>query len=819
MKSDSGFKVIIAGGGIAGLTLAVMLERFGLDYVLLESHSAIAPQVGASIGLFPNGLRILDQIGCYEPILDIFKGEILYNRSHNRDKSGKSIFMTYAMSDHLQIRHGYGLLFFDRQQLLQILYDHIQHKERVLLNKKFTTANITDEGVNVTCADGSVFSGTLLVGADGVNSTVRNAMIALGNKLQPGLFDPKEQDSVPCYYKCSFGIAQHVPGWVKGEQHIVYGRGRSQLVVSGPEDRVYWFLFEKLPETKYGKDIPTFTKEDEADFVKKNFDVPITETVTFGRVFSKRLSSTLTPLHENVYKKWFFNRIVTLGDSAHKPNPIGGQGANGAIESCAEFINALMRKRDSRGGTLAGLSTGDLEQVFRETQEARQERAEMVVRAAHQLQALNAYENPLLSTLIIHYLGPLAGKEGIFTRMGGVYAGAAKINALPVPKRAREVPFHDELPAVPVSKKATSIVRGVFVGGMALTLFVSTKAWRVSFSAVEVWAEQAPIVIRWFGENKASKILNVFVSALAIPMLDQDPAAKLHLVNFLSQLISPLLIYTIEGNRVGNQGTLLSLPSLFTAGMQVQGIGRIGPIHAILSSIFTHELPPGRALPVTVARSLIPAITLGFVIPTILIFVPTPNARVWQHWLALWQFAPPLFSVLTNVFSAGLKRWQRGNKSVIEYDEEHDFDCYNKKEVPILKSVYTYAFAVQATAHISTLLYAWTHPGISIAKTFFGLPNPFTPNWNLPTLSAKAATFIKYDMALATVSFVGSNLYSIWDMRRLGYIKTREASKAALAVIAGQFLVGSGATWAGLWYWREDKLASLGLKGEELKRE
>ncbi|KAI1140075.1 FAD binding domain protein [Hypoxylon sp. FL0543] len=813
MKADSDFKVIIAGGGIAGLTLAVMLEKFGLDYVLLESHSTIAPQVGASIGLFPNGLRILDQMGCYEPIQDIFKGEVLYNRTHNRNESGKSVLTIYAMSDHLEIRHGYGLLFFDRQQLLQILYNRIQGKERVQLNKKFSTANVTEKGVSVTCADGSVFSGTLLVGADGVHSAVRNVMVTLGNKVQPGLFDPKEQDRVPCYYICSFGIAQHVPGWVKGEQHIVHGRGRSQLVVSGPEDRVYWFMFEKLPETKYGKDIPTFTKDEEAEFAKRNASVPITETVTFGQVYKSRLSSSLTPLHEFVYKKWFFSRIITLGDSAHKPNPIGGQGANGAIESCAEFINALLRKRDSRGGTLTGLSTEDIEQVFRETQDARKERADMIVHAAHKLQALNAYENPFISKVSFNYLGPRAGKEGVFKRMGAIYFGGARVKAISVPKRPRAIPFRDELPATPVSKRVTRVVREVFIGSMVSILLFTAQVWRVPFDAVEIWAEQAPIVIRWFGENMASKILNLFVAVMAIIVLDEDPSAKLQLAAFLSQLMSPALIFSIEGHRAGNQGSLLALPGLFIAIMQVQGVLRIGPLYAIASCLLSYELPTGRALPVNVAKALIPAITLGFVIPTIFVFVPTPDVRVRQHWFALWQFAPLLFNWLTSIFAAVIKRWQRGNKSVAEYEEEHDKDCYKKEEVPILKTVYVYAFMAQAIAHVSTLLYGWTHPVISIAETFFGLNNPLEPNWNLPTIHAEVASFLKYDMVIATVAFASSNLYSIWDLRRLGYIKTGEAVKAALAVIAGQFLVGSGATWAGLWYWREGKLAGLGLEG------
>ncbi|CCF44095.1 FAD dependent monooxygenase, partial [Colletotrichum higginsianum] len=75
-----GFKVIIVGGSISGLSLANMLERFGIDYVLLEGHSVIAPQLGASIGLLPAGLRILDQLGCYETIREL-AGNTYYTAS------------------------------------------------------------------------------------------------------------------------------------------------------------------------------------------------------------------------------------------------------------------------------------------------------------------------------------------------------------------------------------------------------------------------------------------------------------------------------------------------------------------------------------------------------------------------------------------------------------------------------------------------------------------------------------------------------------------------------------------------------------------
>lgn len=63
----SSFKVLIVGGSIAGLTLANSLEAYGVPYELLEAQE-IAPQLGVGIGIQPPGLRVLDQLGCYEKI-------------------------------------------------------------------------------------------------------------------------------------------------------------------------------------------------------------------------------------------------------------------------------------------------------------------------------------------------------------------------------------------------------------------------------------------------------------------------------------------------------------------------------------------------------------------------------------------------------------------------------------------------------------------------------------------------------------------------------------------------------------------------------
>lgn len=477
------------------------------------------------------------------------------------------------------------------------------------------------------------------------------------------------------------------------------------------------------------------------------------------------------------------------------------------MESCAELVNAILRKKDSRNGSLGNLTDTDVQDIFIETQAARYDRAEDIIRIGHEMQALNAYENRLLSTIVNSLVQPLVGDEFVYGRMGEVFIGASAVEKLPIPYRLRAIPFSDERSAKPVSKRVSKYVRRAFIGSMGAIILAAFMAFRMDIlHLVGNWGDSSPIVIRWFGETSASKFMNMLMSLTSYLFLDKDPTSRMHLINFLPQLISPLLIYTIEGYRLGNQGTILALPTLFMVGMQVQGIGRIAPFHAILSALYTHEETPGRAVPKAVATSLIPAITLGFVIPTVMMLLPTPNTAAWQHWSAVWQIAPLLFNALTLVFSAGIRRWQRSRKPC--QVEDDSFERYKQDDVPILKSVYKYAFAVQSTVHIASLAYAWSHPGISITRMFFGLPDPFSADWNLRTVTEHAATFIRWDAATAFPAYLGGNMYSIWELRRLGYIKTKSAVKAALSVLAGQFLVGPGATWAALWSWREDVIAN-----------
>ena len=58
-------------------------------------------------------------------------------------------------------------------------------------------------------------------------------------------------------------------------------------------NRTYWFLFDGLPDTQYGDGISKYSNADEEALVKAHRDDPITEDMTFGELYDRKIMSTL----------------------------------------------------------------------------------------------------------------------------------------------------------------------------------------------------------------------------------------------------------------------------------------------------------------------------------------------------------------------------------------------------------------------------------------------------------------------------------------------------------------------------------------------
>lgn len=89
-------------------------------------------------------------------------------------------------------RHGYPQFSLDLQRVLQVLYDNIQDKKKILTRKEVQGVDVTHDGVVVKTSDGSSYQVDILVGADGNHSTIRDKMWQIADDLSPGWIAPDE---------------------------------------------------------------------------------------------------------------------------------------------------------------------------------------------------------------------------------------------------------------------------------------------------------------------------------------------------------------------------------------------------------------------------------------------------------------------------------------------------------------------------------------------------------------------------------------------------------------------------------------------------
>jgi 2-polyprenyl-6-methoxyphenol hydroxylase-like FAD-dependent oxidoreductase len=193
IPSKKDFKVIIAGGGIAGLTLANCLELAGISYTLLESRPAIAPQIGASVGLLPNGARILDQIGIFD-ILKTYVDDLTSDTVWI--DGGKKKLVTVVAAELIAKRSGYPSIFTQRQIVLKHLFKNLKDQTCVLPGRKVQSVKHTEDGVQVSCANGETYDGDVVVACDGVHSIVREEMRRYAEPKFPDLVKKDRRSSV-----------------------------------------------------------------------------------------------------------------------------------------------------------------------------------------------------------------------------------------------------------------------------------------------------------------------------------------------------------------------------------------------------------------------------------------------------------------------------------------------------------------------------------------------------------------------------------------------------------------------------------------------
>lgn len=84
------------------------------------------------------------------------------------------------------------MIFLSRRSCMETLYSHIKHKDRILVNKRVSKVVRAHSRVELITEDGTIYTGDVLAGGDGIHSVVRKEMWRLGAELKPGYFPEDE---------------------------------------------------------------------------------------------------------------------------------------------------------------------------------------------------------------------------------------------------------------------------------------------------------------------------------------------------------------------------------------------------------------------------------------------------------------------------------------------------------------------------------------------------------------------------------------------------------------------------------------------------
>ncbi|KAI1498028.1 hypothetical protein F5X99DRAFT_342979 [Biscogniauxia marginata] len=364
------FCVIIAGGGPTGLTLAHSLTKAGIEFVVLERRPTIVEDVGASLVISPESLRVYSQLGLLDRLYKI--GAVLKG-INTVTQDGTPYNKSLALSL-LKDTAGCLSFIFHRAHLVEVLYDSLDDtaKSRVFTNKKVVDITSGDNGARVRCADGTVYDGTIVVGADGAHSRVRKSMRTLALEESPTAeINPNQPWQYE--YRMTWFTFPHGPNIECDVSIEAHGTDSSAQFMSG-NNQSYMFVYERLTEP--ASERVFYTAEDVDEFAEKLGHLTLKPGFTVKDAYALKYHAGMVNLGEGMLEHWSWKRLVLVGDAAHMLTPNVGRGLNNGIQDAVALTNELRRlfaSDEDHPVTTTEPSLEALGEVFARYQSARQE--------------------------------------------------------------------------------------------------------------------------------------------------------------------------------------------------------------------------------------------------------------------------------------------------------------------------------------------------------------------------------------------------------------------------------------------------------------
>ncbi|KFY11406.1 hypothetical protein V492_04487 [Pseudogymnoascus sp. VKM F-4246] len=398
------FRAIIVGGGPVGLCLAHALSHAQIDYVLLERRENIVEETGFGIALWPHGVRILDQLGLLQESRAVY---LPMKDKYNLWPDGSEIGHN-NLYETIEENHGHPWMLFRRQNLIELLHRRLPERDaRISTLKKVVSIESNAQGVRVHCDDGTVEEGSIVIGCDGVYSPVRGMMRDVALK------SPGKPDNIETPMKAQYQLlAGHLRRIPTLEVHRLWeirkSKGLSMQIFM--LDNEGWFLiYRRLPKPAY--QYTKYTDEDAEAFAKDIMDDPVMDGMKFRDIWEARKWVRLVNIEEGFVKKWHEDRIVLLGDSAHKMTPNAGlsvnQGWQGVVALTNNLRQLLLKNPDP--------DTQALTNVFKAYQKATEKMAKDSLWLSNLYTKTTCWHNNAYK--VADYIGPYFGGDLLLFRM------------------------------------------------------------------------------------------------------------------------------------------------------------------------------------------------------------------------------------------------------------------------------------------------------------------------------------------------------------------------------------------------------------------
>lgn len=323
-------RVLIVGGGIAGTAAALALSKAGQEVAVFEAHPDTAEDIGAFLTLASNGLRALAQIDATDAVTSI---GFPLTSMRVVDATGAEVVRA-PLGEFGDPRLQYRCL--RRGELNAALQaEAVRRGIRIVHGARLVSVEDGPDGVTAHFADGATATGDLLLGADGLNSTVRRITAPT---------EPAEAAVQPCYagQRVFYGYTTAAPKADGDESACITmtrGTGAAFGHMTSPGGETYWFA---------RVDADTPPAEEPADAAPaqwRDLLVPLLRKDPTG--VADIVAATTEPvLVTNATEipngtPWRRGRTLLVGDAAHAASPATGQGASMALEDAVILAKCL----------------------------------------------------------------------------------------------------------------------------------------------------------------------------------------------------------------------------------------------------------------------------------------------------------------------------------------------------------------------------------------------------------------------------------------------------------------------------------------------